>query len=212
MLWRAVIIVILTGAVLFSGSGIPKVYLFRSSIKQELVELRAENEALRAEIAERQRSAKPLRVKIYSTFPFNNRHEISVAAGSQQGVKPGMPVAVAGEVLLGQVKEVFENRSVVRTLFDGDWKSAIRIGDGRLEALLVGGHEPRLSMLDKKFFVQEGDKIYAAGQGFPYGLFIGAVKDLSENQAGVWRDAAVNLPYNFNDLREAIILTDYVQK
>ena len=120
-----------------------------------------------------------------------------------------MPVTVGGSVLLGQIKEVFANYSVARTIFDQDWKLAVRIGDGRAESLLVGGQDPKLSLLDKQKSLPMLASIYVAAPGFPYGLLVGKVGNIKDSQAGVWREAALEIPYALSELREAVILTDY---
>jgi cell shape-determining protein MreC len=210
MAWRVLIIGTLLVSSAISGSVIvPKVYFFKSSLQQELAELRAENEALRADVPDRQVSQKHLSAKIYSSYPFNNRHEIVLAAGVHDGVAVGMPVTVGGNVLLGQIKEVFENHSVVRTIFDQDWKLAVRIGDGRAESLLVGGQDPKLSLLDKQKSLPVLASVYVAAPGFPYGLLVGKVESIKDSQSGVWREAGLSIPYNLTDLREVVVLTDY---
>ncbi|MEK9186181.1 MAG: rod shape-determining protein MreC [Patescibacteria group bacterium] len=146
---------------------------------------------------------------MYSSYPFSNRHEIVLAAGTNEGIAVGMPVTVGGSVLLGQIKEVFANYSVARTIFDQDWKLAVRIGDGRAESLLVGGQDPKLSLLDKQKSLPMLASIYVAAPGFPYGLLVGKVGNIKDSQAGVWREAALEIPYALSELREAVILTDY---
>lgn len=211
MFFKILLILIFGSVALGSSLVLPKIHFWRSKLLQEVNVLRAENEVLMAEIAERQSAQQPLLAVVYSTYPFNNRHEITVTAGLADGVKIGMPVAV-GSAFFGRVKDVFENYSVIQTIFDKDWKSAVRVGAGGVDALLIGGQEPRLAMVDKMASFKEGDKVYTASQGFPYGTLIGSVAAVSDNPTGVWQEAILELPYRFNELREVSILLDYHER
>lgn len=212
-----IILVLLLAGGLGSSIVIPKFYLFRSTYQQELMELRAENEALRSQVVaqselRRQPEGRLLRAVIYSTYPFSNRQEITIAAGRRDGLIEGMPVTVGKNFLLGQVRQIFDNYSVVQTIFDRNWQFPVRLGDGAAEALLIGGQEPSVSMVDKKYQLRNGLEVYAAGAGFPYGLMIGKAKGVRDLQVDVWQEAGLALPYNFNELREVGVLLDYERK
>lgn len=185
---------------------------FSSNSEKEIETLRLENQRLRAELAnvfQAWRADREIPAEIHSTYPLNNKKEITVAAGSADGVKKGSPVTVGGKALLGQIIKVFENYSVVRTVFDPEWEFPVRIGDGRVEALMRGGVEPELAMLEKNKPIKEGDLVYAAAKGFPFGLSVGTVKNIRQSETDVFQEAAMATAYNFNDLREVIILNDY---
>lgn len=145
------------------------------------------------------------RVKIYSTYPFNNRADVVINAGSRQGVKKLTPVTAGEDILFGQIVEVFDNSSIVRTIFTDGWRIPARVGPGEVDALLEGGATPKLTMVAKEKELLEGQSVYSAGQDFPYGLTIGKVKNIKDDPSGVFKEAEVEAPYNFNDLREVTI-------
>lgn len=142
--------------------------------------------------------------KIYSTYPFNNRNLLTVNAGAESGVRIGMPATIEGKILLGQVIEVFENKSIIRTFFDKDFSLPIRIGEKEANALLVGGQDPRLSLIDKSSDIKEGDSVFSAGRDFPYGMAVGTVGIISS--ANSLLEASLMTPYQISDLREVYIL------
>lgn len=145
------------------------------------------------------------KIKIFSTYPFNHKAEITINIGADQNIKVGSIVTVEGRFILGKITQVFSDYSIVQTIFDVNWKMPVRIGKSGIDALLVGGLEPKLTMIamDKQFSIEE--TIYSAGAGFPYGLEIGKIKDVTEESTGVFKEAALKLPYNFNELREVVI-------
>lgn len=144
--------------------------------------------------------------KVYSTYPFNHRNFLTVNAGSENGVRVGMPVAVDGALLLGQVMEVWEDKSLIQTIFDRDFSLPVRSGPKEADALLVGGQTPKLSLIEEKSDVNENDPVYSAGKDFPYRMAIGKVGPVAAVANNSLREASLVLPYRVSDLREVAIL------
>ena len=87
--------------------------------QQEIDALRAENFALRGELAIG--TAVPedrefRKADIYSTYPFN---EIVIDIGADRGVTQFTSVTFEEKVFLGFVKTVNAHTSLVKTIFDG---------------------------------------------------------------------------------------------
>jgi len=155
--------------------------------------------------ADKEFSQSSEKIKVFSTYPFNYKSEITINAGTDNGVKEGSAVTVDSRFLLGKVTTIFSNYSVVQTIFDTDWNMSVRIGKTGVDALFVGGLEPKLTMIALNKSVSTGESIYSAGTGFPYGLEIGKVKDVIEEPTGVFKETTIEFPYNFNELREVVI-------
>lgn len=183
-----------------------------NSKSAELDILREENKILSVQVLELKNNinlpkADVLIGKVFSSYPFNNKNLLSINVGREQGLKESMPVTLYGHVLIGKVDKVFKNYSLVKTIFSPDWEIPVRIGEKKIPALLVGGPDLNLTMIinDKPIF--EGQPIFAADQDLPYGLLIGEVLSVSNDSAtGVFKEAAVKLDYNFNELTELSIL------
>lgn len=177
----------------------------------ELEDLRLENVALRAQVLELTNNIAPFKSdtiggKIFSSYPFNNKNLLSINIGSERGIREGMPATVSGQILVGQVIQVFKNYSLIRTIFSPNWEIPVRIGNKKVPALLVGGPELKLTMIvnDKPIF--DGQTIFAAKQDLPYGLKIGEVVNVQNDIAtGVFKEARVKLDYDLNDLSEILI-------
>lgn len=150
-----------------------------------------------------------LTASVYSTYPFNHRHQIILNAGSIHGVKEKMPVTVEGNFLLGRIIQVTEKTSIAETIFDPNFSLSVRIGNKMINSLLTGGQDPALTLIEKSAEILEGDAIISAGKDFPYGLKVGAVGGVSENLAGSFKEAQVDFPYKANDLKQAVILLDH---
>lgn len=147
-----------------------------------------------------------LSVSVYSSFPLNHKHLIAINAGAANGVGVGMPVTLEGNILVGQVIEVSESQALVRTIFDKDWSLPVRIGPAEHDALLVGGQNPKLTLIDKDQDINSGDAVISAKKDLPYGLKIGEVTEVRDLVAQSFKEAGLLSPYNSKDLRKVVVL------
>ncbi len=184
-----------------------------ASIYRNLSSLELENQSLRAEIFAMEKQSMYETVhneryyvaKIYSTYPFNNRALVAIAAGKKQGIAEKMTVTVKGTILFGTVVSVFDDYSLVKTLYDPTWKSPVKIGKENVNALLLRGREPRLTLIVKNKMVSVDDLVYSAGLETPYGLTVGAVGKIAQSQVNAFDEAALNVPYDLTSLNEVYI-------
>lgn len=188
---------------------------FRSGkLAREVVVLRRENEHLKAlllasELGNRIVSALGKRyhtARVYSEYPFNNRSFITVNAGRNNGIREGAPVTTGGPaVFVGHVVQVFEEMSLVRTIADPEWGVPVRVGPEAIDALLVGGREPRLTLVGKDKKLLPDQVIYTASRDAPYGLTVGRVRAVYAAPSGALQEATVALPYEPTELTEVSI-------
>ncbi|MDP1719216.1 MAG: rod shape-determining protein MreC [bacterium] len=175
-----------------------------SGVKNNLVSLISLRPLTEPELI-KQGTRSVLVAKVYSTFPFNNKNLLAVNAGTADGVSVGMPVSLEGNILLGQIIEVSEKQSIIRTIFDKDWSLPVRVGAGQYDALLVGSQNPRLTLIDKTNEINVGDVVISAKKDFPYGLKVGEISKVNELLASSFKEADLVFPYNPKDLREVAI-------
>lgn len=175
-----------------------------SGTKNNLVEL-VNLHPLAKPVLVQQGKRSVLVAKVYSTFPFNNKDLLAINAGSTDGVAVGMPVSLEGNILVGQIIEVSETQSIVRTIFDKDWSLSVRVGANQYDALLVGSQNPRLTLIDRTHLINVGDEVISAKKDLPYGLKIGGVSQVNDLVASSFKEADLILPYNPKDLREVVI-------
>ena len=176
--------------------------------------LQAENESLKAELARLEAVQAELpapskglrRAEVYSRYPFGLKSELLIGTGERDGILLDQAVVSSG-ALIGKITNVFKETSLVQTIFDERWQSAVRVGHSGADALLVGGAQPKLTLIIKNASVKIGDVIYNAAPPFPIGLAIGEVKALSLSRDGLFNEAAVGVPYDVSRLRVISIFT-----
>ena len=191
-----------------------------------------ENESLNAEVALLRQIKKNLPAKsdaflpvfVYSRYPFNFKNELLVNAGANQGVEISQAAVIVpsnstssnpirnyisngtSPILVGKVEKVFENVSLIQTIFDSRFQSAVRIGASGITALLKGGNEPALSLIPKDAKVADGDIVYSASPDFPYGIAIGNANNVRISSDQLFQEADVETNYNPNELQSLLIV------
>ena len=199
----AVFAVLIIVVVYFTGFFIKKERDFRENLllKRENENLRGELQLAAAGIKEAKKNDY-LTAKVFSTYPFNFKNKITVNVGEKNGVKKSAVVAFGENIFIGQITDVGRDFSVARTVFDPNWQLPVRIGEEEINGLLQGGNEPRIVLVDNDEFLKAGLVVYSAGEGIPYGLKIGEIKEIGKDATGVFKEAFLKIPFNVGDLRE----------
>jgi cell shape-determining protein MreC len=171
-----------------------------------------ENESLKAELAELQTveaelptsSANSIRAMVYSRYPFDFKNEFLVNAGSANGVAAGAAVTYGG-VYVGRVTQVWSDYAEVQTVFDNNFKLAVRIGPGGYDGLLTGGSYPYVASIAKSSPVAANDIVVSAASGTPYALPIGEVSATGTSPDNLFEQATLSFPYDVNQIETVLI-------
>ena len=147
--------------------------------------------------------------EVYSQYPWNDYAAIVIAAGTDKGLKAGMPVVAGGGALVGIVQKVARTQSEVQTIFDPTWRSAIAVGVARTKALLLGGLAPSLDLIPKNASTSVGDEILNVAPNLPMDLPVGQVTAVTETAAGIWAEAQIALPWNPGSLDRVYVITNF---
>ncbi len=176
------------------------------SLRETADTLTVENEALKGEIKALQKTSLLARgpqireTRVFSSYPFNHRNLLMIDRGVDEGFKTGWGVAVERSLLLGKIIEVFPHTSRVQTIFDADMTLPVKIGAQKIDALLVGGRIPQLTLIEKDASIFPGDEVYSSGSNFPYGLRVGEVLELLPESGSAFQEASLKIPYDAGNL------------
>ena len=174
--------------------------------------LAAENQALKAQVAEYAAVARELpsapagsiRAMVYSSYPLNFKNEITVNAGTDAGVAVGDAATFQG-IFVGDVIAVFPESAVIDTVFDSNFKMPVRVGTAGYDALFVGGADPVAGSIAKASAVSAGDIVTTAASGFPYGLPVATVNATSGSPDNLFVQASLSFDYDVNDIQTLLI-------
>ena len=227
---RAFILFLLLGAVFYGGAfnratvdlssnlmrafSLPYLYariLFtRADIYGELSGLSRENRDLRARVLALSAGIGPdnpgySSVKVLLVYPFNNKSRVTVAAGTEAGVKEGAAARVSENIYLGLVTRAGGTWSEVTTVFDENRKLPVKIGETGVAGLLQGGAALTVGLIGKSQRIKPGDVVYTASRDLPFGLVVGEVTSVRESQTDSFLEAEVTAPYDPRDLNDVLI-------
>jgi cell shape-determining protein MreC len=175
--------------------------------------LAAQNDALKAQLAIYQAAASQLpqaspqneiRAMVYSRYPLNFKNEILVNAGLTDGVATGTAVVFQG-MLIGRVLQAFPHEALIQTVFDSGFEIPVRVGSSGYDGLFEGGPYPKVGSIAKTASLNDGDVIYAAAPGLPYGVPIGSVSATSTSGDSLFTEAAISFPYDMNNIQTVSI-------
>jgi len=148
-----------------------------------------------------------LKADIYSNYPFNNYGVIVLAAGEKDGLKVGMPVLVSSTTILGIITSVNLNTALVTTIFDPQWKSAVFLGEQKINGLLVGGFSPAIDYVEKNATTTADLLVYNADSRFPLNLIFGKTNQFKIDN--IWQKSQLNFSYDLASLREVFVLLNF---
>ena len=175
--------------------------------------LAAENASLAARLAVLENVARQLPTSTARTLPalvsasdpLNFKNEITVNAGSLQGVAVNDAVLFEGD-LIGTVSAVAPQSSIVQTIFDPNFKLPVRIGNQGYSALLVGGPYPAVESILKSATIASGDVVFSVASSVPYGTAVGTIMNITLAPNNLFEEAQVALPYDMSNIQAVEIV------
>jgi cell shape-determining protein MreC len=182
------------------------------SLKANFDALTLENAELKGKLAlfedlsELPHTDRAVEAHVFSTYPFNHRNMLMIDKGEDAGLGVGWGVIMGDSLLLGKVAAVFPYTSSVQTIFDPDMTLPVKIGEVGVNALLVGGRIPRLTLIDKGVVIVPGDTVYSSGNNFPYGITVGSVGVLVPASGAAFQEATLEIAYDAGTVDRVSVL------
>lgn len=184
---------------------------------RDLLELRRENQALRAQLGFAESlTYRYTPARLIAKDPGNLFSTMVLDRGSRHGVRQGMPVvAFEGGLqgLVGRVVLVGLATCTVQPITDPDSYVAARLASSRFDGLISGGTSEHLLMsYVKKLALQEvqyGELVVTSGMGqvFPEGVHIGRVREMQAKGYEASLELEVEPIVDFGRLEYVFILS-----
>lgn len=146
--------------------------------------------------------------EVYSRYPLSDKSSVVISGGSDDGLKPGMPVFV-GNYLLGSISSVRRVQSDVETIFSSSWRSSVYIGSSRAKAVLHGGDAPVVELIARDAHVSKGDVVVNSSASAPLSTHLGMLGDVSGGDHDLWFTAPLATPFVFDDVRNVRVLKNF---
>lgn len=176
-------------------------------------QLAAENVSLKAQLAKvavimnelPTSTPDTIRAMVYSHYPLNFKNELTVDAGTSDGVAVKDAVIFQGN-LVGVVEQSSAHGSVVQTIADPNFKLPVRIGPKGYDALLVGGSYPQIETIAKTATIATGDVVVSVATGTPYGIAVGTVQNAVLAPDNLFKEASLVFPYDIGMIQTVLIV------
>ena len=161
-----------------------------------------------------------IQAMVYSRYPTNVRSQLLINIGSREGITAGEAVIIENGdpnwsesvyVLVGRVSSVFADTALVQTVFDPDFRMAVRVvhpGLKDYDALFVGGIYPKVVSISKSATVQAHDVISTADAEnplIPYGVPIAEIAGVNVSADNLFQEASLNFPYDINAIQAVMV-------
>ncbi|MEX0917282.1 MAG: rod shape-determining protein MreC [Candidatus Paceibacterota bacterium] len=136
---------------------------------------------------------------VLSRPPSTSFDTLIIDVGAEDGITEGASVFFTGELLLGEVEEVFETSSKVVLFSSSGVKTEVLLGEGQVEAVAEGrGSGNFLMLLPRDVPVKEGD---VALMPHLENRFLGSVKEIHRNPTDSFQRILFRLPINPRAIR-----------
>jgi rod shape-determining protein MreC len=184
-------------------------------LREEASDLKRTNQLLTAEVATLRQGSKLLAA--FPTFADHavlarivardvlGLHTLRLDRGTVDGVKVDSPV-LSADGLLGRVDRVQDHACRVQLLTHPAAAAAARVAGTQLEALLMGGDQPRLSGLPPYTQVPQGSPVVSTGSEgiYPAGLIFGTT--LEARNDGLFTVVPIELAARAVDVGVVLVL------
>jgi rod shape-determining protein MreC len=201
------------GGLFASGAELESLRIQNDELRQRLADLeeaRIENERLRelVDFVETQ-DLEYLGARVVGRPVTSWEGAIQIDRGAADDVTVGMPV-IAPHGIVGQVVEVSEHASKVRTITDRRSGVASLVQASRATGIVRGSIEGelRLDFVDADVSPEEGDVVVTSGLGgvYPKGLMVGDVAEVTIERDLLYPRVVVNSRVPVTTLEEVLVI------
>ncbi len=190
-------------------------------LKSELDRLRLEEDSLAEDARQGQRLQTLLAFKekyVYATVAAQvigtsgteQSHVLLIDKGSQDGLKPDMPV-ITPDGIVGKTRDVVRHTSQVLEISDQTSGAGVMLEKTRIRGVLRGDSwgQPEIVDLSPDERIQRGEAVLTSGGDaiYPRGLAVGAVERVIPQPEGTLVNVLIKPAANLARLEEVLIIT-----
>lgn len=140
----------------------------------------------------------------------SNYQKISLDKGSNNKVRKGDAVITSGNILVGRVNNVYDNRSEVVLVNNSESRIPVFLQESRSQGVVKGEHgtEIVLDFVPIGSEIKEGEKVMSLGmENIPAGLLIGEVQSVNHSPGDLFKKATVRPLTRFTNIDRVFIVT-----
>ena len=156
-------------------------------------------------------SAELIQSSVYKTRNF-----LTINIGEIQGVKEGSGV-ISSEGIVGVVKSISKNYSVVLPIINSDFKVSCRLGASQYYGSLIWDNinyrKAKLLDIPLHVPVEQGDTLFTTGFSsiYPTGELVGFVEDVRKTPGENFYNITVNLAVDYKKLKQIYVVNNLLK-
>lgn len=138
----------------------------------------------------------------------NYSHLIFINKGAADGVKVDQAAVLAGRILVGLVKEVYDKNATIETIFNLSGRFNVITEKSRVKGVVVAKSSGVfMDLIDPQKQVILGERVLTSAAGiFPKGLLIGEISEFINKDNQILKQARISLPYNIKEIEQVLII------
>jgi rod shape-determining protein MreC len=202
------------------------------SLAEDNKELRAENEALRNDLARAREDTTEIEslrdlAEVRAQFPqdtfltssvisrdaSNLRSLVAIDSGRSDGVQEGMIVVTQGRSLVGTITKTFDDYAWVTLITDPKSAVSAIVQESRAEGVVAGNYDGDLVMefVGQGAAVKDGDFVVTSGVGggYPSGVVIGRVSNVQKTEQDLFQNVHVDHLASLSELEHVLVLMSF---
>ncbi len=191
-------------------------------LKAELDRLRLEQDSLAEDARQGQRLQsllgfkeqyiyKAVAAQVIGTSGTEQSHVLLIDKGSEDGVKPDMPV-ITPDGIVGKTRDVFRHTSQVLEISDITSGAGVILEKTRIRGVLRGDSwgQPEIVNVSPDERIQRGEPVLTSGGDaiYPRGLAVGVVDRIVPQPEGTLINVLIKPAANLARLEEVLVITD----
>ena len=197
------------------------------TLKQELDELKLENQELLGQIVdlkdlkeENKTLRQALDLELQKDFKLALGQIISkdisqdfilIDKGAKDGIAKGMSVITEQRVLMGRISEVYEDFSKVMLIFHK--KNSFDVKVNNISGIVKGQGSSNvlLDFVPREENLSQGDVVVTSALGgiFPKGLLVGRIKEIKKNDVDPFQQAEIEAFFDISQIGTVFIILEF---
>lgn len=199
-----------------------------AALKQQLAEMEEEVRTAQELQRENQRYEQLLEIKeankdyifepayLISWDASTWRSTFTIGKGEKHGLKPGMAALSENKQMVGIITDLGDNWATVTTILDSGLEISASIASSGYTGVVQGTYQSentqvlRMNYLSTDAVLKNGDHVVTTGSTmYPKGLILGKITNVSLDETGVAKYAALKASCDLDDLEQVFILKSY---
>ena len=144
------------------------------------------------------------------------RSTFTIGKGSNHGLEVGMAALSENRQMVGIITDLGDNWATVTTILDSGLEISAAIASSGYTGVVQGTYQSentqvlRMNYLSTDAVLKNGDQVVTTGSTmYPKGLLLGKISNVSLDETGVAKYAALKASCDLDDLEQVFILVNY---